>query len=51
LLQEEAIDAVASDAHDCVNRPIRMGEAHNWLAVNTDETYARSVTTLGGVFK
>ena len=50
LLQEEAIDAIASDAHDCENRPIRMREAYDWLVVNTDETYARSVTTLGGVF-
>lgn len=50
LLQEEAIDAVASDAHDCRNRPIHMREAYDWLAVNTDATYAHSVTTLGGVF-
>lgn len=50
LLQEEAIDAVASDAHNCKNRPIHMREAYEWLVVNTDETYARSVTTLGGVF-
>lgn len=51
LLQEEAIDAVASDAHDCKNRPILMREAYEWLVDHTDATYARSVTTLGGVFE
>lgn len=50
LLQEEAIDAVASDAHGSKNRPINLRAAYDWLVVNTDEAYARRVTD-GGVFR
>lgn len=48
LLQEGALDAVASDAHDCTDRPVNMEAAYQWLTVHTDETNAKSLTTFGG---
>lgn len=48
LLKEGAVDAVASDAHDCVNRPVNMEAAYQWLTVHTDATYARELVTFGG---
>ena len=50
MLEARAIDAIATDAHGCPGRPINLRAAYDWLATNTDETYARSVTSLGGVF-
>ena len=48
LLLEGAVDAVASDAHDCANRPVNMEAAYQWLTVHTDATYARELVTFGG---
>lgn len=50
LLREQAIDAVASDAHNCRERPVNLKEAYEWLAGHTDEAYARQLTNFGGVF-
>ena len=50
LLRERSIDVVASDAHNCHERPISMKEAYEWLAVHTDEAYAQHLTNFGGVF-
>lgn len=50
LLQEGAVDAVASDAHDCVNRPVNMEAAYQWLTAHTDAAYAKTLTTFGGEF-
>ena len=50
LLNEQAIDAVASDAHGCPSLPINLGDAQQWLEAHTDETYARELTTFDGVF-
>ena len=51
LLNEHAVDAVATDAHDCVHRPVNLCAAHEWLTDNTDETYADILTSFGGVFR
>lgn len=48
LLKEGAVDAVASDAHDCVNRPVNMEAAYQWLTIHTDAAYARKLVTFGG---
>ena len=48
LLQEGAVDAVASDAHDCAHRPVNLEEAYRWLTVHTDAAYARELVTFGG---
>lgn len=48
LLREGAIDAVASDAHNCHSRPVNMEQACGWLLRHTDEGYARSLTGFGG---
>ena len=48
LLHEAAVDAVASDAHDCAGRPVNLEAAYQWLTVHTDETYAKTLTTFGG---
>lgn len=48
LLKSGAVDAVASDAHDCVNRPINLEEAYQWLAIHTDTAYARDLVSFGG---
>lgn len=50
LIKERAIDAVATDAHGCLERPINLLEARKWLADNTDETYAAAITNFGGIF-
>lgn len=50
LLREQSIDVVASDAHNCKERPINMKDACEWLAGHTDEAYARHLTNFGGVF-
>ena len=50
MLAERALDAVASDAHNCEARPINLAAARDWLACRTDGTYARELTTFGGVF-
>lgn len=50
LLRERSADAVASDAHNCTNRAVNMKSAYEWLEAHTDATYARELTTFGGVF-
>ena len=49
LLRERAVDAIASDAHDCTDRPVNLKAACEWLEVNTDAVYAKELTTFGGV--
>lgn len=48
LLKSGGMDAVASDAHNCTNRPINIKAAYQWLACHTDATYARELVTFGG---
>lgn len=48
MLQEGAIDAVATDAHGNSRRPINLRAAHSWLMQHTDAAYARSLTTFSG---
>lgn len=48
LLKNGTVDAVASDAHNCVNRPINIEAAYRYLATHTDETYARELLNFGG---
>lgn len=50
LLEQRAIDAVATDAHGCPERPINLLQARKWLAENTDETYAAAVINFDGIF-
>ena len=45
LLKQQALDAVASDAHSLDWRPINLRAAHEWLMRHTDEDYARELTT------
>ena len=51
LLNDRAIDVVATDAHDCEARPVNLAAAYSWLTENTDETYASELTTFGEVLK
>lgn len=48
LLKAGVVDAIASDAHNCTNRPINMEEAYQWLTIHTDATYAYELLTFGG---
>lgn len=48
LLREGVVDAVASDAHNCGDRPVNLEAAYNWLTIHTDEAYARRLTTFAG---
>lgn len=48
LLKEGAVDAIASDAHDCINRPVNMEAAYQWLTTHTDAAYAKELVTFGG---
>lgn len=44
LIDQRAIDLVASDAHDSSDRPVNLAEARKWVAEHTDEAYAANVT-------
>lgn len=48
LLDGRAVDAVASDAHDCTDRPVNLKAACEWLKAHTDAAYAQELTTFGG---
>lgn len=48
MLDARGIDAVASDAHDTVNRPLNLRQAHDWLVQHADAEYARALTTFAG---
>lgn len=48
LLREGGMDAVASDAHNCVNRPVNLEAAYQRLILYTDATYAQKLVTFGG---
>lgn len=48
LLKEGAVDAIASDAHDCINRPVNMEAAYQWLTIHTDAAYAKELVTFSG---
>ena len=45
MLKARAIDAVASDAHGSVGRPVNLRQAFDWLTAHTDEEYARLLTS------
>ena len=47
LLQERAVDALATDAHDTVRRPARMREAWQRVAEICGERYANGLTQFG----
>ena len=48
MLQKDGVDAVASDAHNCVNRPVNLEAAYQRLILYTDATYAQKLVTFGG---
>ena len=48
MLQEGGVDAVASDAHNCENRPVNLEAAYQWLVLHTDAAYAQELVTFGG---
>lgn len=48
LLRTEAVDAVASDAHDVASRPVNLEAAYQWLTIHTDATYAYELVTFCG---
>lgn len=48
LLKSYAVDAVASDAHDCVNRVVNLEDAYQWLTIHTDMAYARDLVSFSG---
>lgn len=47
MLEEGAIDLVATDAHDTVRRPIRMKQAYRLLNEQYGEEYAQQLTGYG----
>ena len=49
MLKAQAIDAVASDAHDVKNRRIRLNEAEPLLKERCGEAYAKKLLTFDGV--
>lgn len=49
MLMEYGIDAIATDAHGCAERPVNLGKAYRWLLDNTDEDYADDLTNFFGV--
>lgn len=48
LLKTGSVDAVASDAHNCGNRPINLEAAYQWLTSHTDAGYARELMDFCG---
>lgn len=48
MLQKGGVDAVASDAHNCVGRPVNLEAAYQWLTLHTDAAYALKLVTFGG---
>lgn len=49
MLDEEAIDAVASDAHNCEGRPVRMKQAYRALKKRCSAEYAKALVNFSGV--
>lgn len=49
MLDEEGFDAVASDAHDCRRRPVRLAEAYGALKTVCGAEYARRLVQFSGV--
>lgn len=47
LLGAQAIDAVATDAHDSIRRPVQMAEAYARLSREYGQDYARRLVTWG----
>ena len=47
MLEEHAIDAIATDAHDVVKRPVRMRKAYRKIAHEQGKGYARKLVHLG----
>src|SRR5438105_4044341 len=43
LLDRNLVHVIASDAHDCVNRPPVLDEAYAWLTRQYDEALARAL--------
>ncbi|MBU5489312.1 CpsB/CapC family capsule biosynthesis tyrosine phosphatase [Butyricicoccus intestinisimiae] len=48
MLQEGGVDAIASDAHNCENRPVNLEAAYQWLVLHTDAAYAQELVTFSG---
>ena len=48
MLREQAIDVVATDAHDARNRPPRMRMAYRALCEICGSTYARRLLSMDG---
>ena len=49
MLKERAIDAVASDAHNCGSRPQRLGEAYDALIAQCGQQYADALLNFSEV--
>ena len=49
MLAEQALDAVASDAHDCERRPILLRKAFDELTRRCEKDYARALAGFDGV--
>ena len=47
MMQEQAIDLIASDAHDTVMRPVRMRQAYEKLNEQYGPEYAQALVTFG----
>lgn len=47
MLEEQAIDLIASDAHDTLRRPIRMQQAYQTLCQRCGADYAERLTGFG----
>ena len=47
MLDEQAIDLLASDAHDTVRRPVRMQQAYAKAKEEYGEEYAEELVTFG----
>lgn len=50
MLAERAVDAIATDAHDTLLRPVRMQEAYRLIAGKQGADYARQMVRLGWAF-
>ncbi|MBQ2956081.1 MAG: hypothetical protein IJE08_06440 [Clostridia bacterium] len=51
MLDERGIDAVASDAHDAKERPVRMDEAYRALKESCSAGYAEELVNFNGVVR
>ena len=47
MLEECAVDAIATDAHDVVNRPAHMKDAYRKIAREYGKDYAQQLVCMG----